>query len=195
VTAVREAGGLVVVDEVTTGFGRTGEWFGFQRYGVVPDIVAVGKGAGNGYPVSAATVSAETATRVDASEFRYAQSHQNDPLAAAVSAAVIGAMESEEVLVQAAERSTQLFAGLREIAAGSRAIAEIRGVGLMRAVEFANHTSAVDIQTQLREQGLLVGVHALTTMIRLYPPLVVSQRQLDEFLGALARRLDQSHGA
>ncbi|MEW6758969.1 MAG: aminotransferase class III-fold pyridoxal phosphate-dependent enzyme, partial [Acidobacteriota bacterium] len=89
---VKESGGLLVVDEVTTGFGRTGTWFGLEHYGLIPDAVAVGKGLGNGYPVSAAAFSAETSEALRSLGFRYAQSHQDDPLGCAVAAEVIAVL-------------------------------------------------------------------------------------------------------
>ncbi len=76
-------GGLVVVNEVTTGIGRTGTWFGHQHYDIAPDIVAMGKGIGNGYPVSATALAPGVIERLGGQPVRYAQSHQNDPAGAA----------------------------------------------------------------------------------------------------------------
>jgi acetylornithine/N-succinyldiaminopimelate aminotransferase len=76
----RSKGSLLVVDEVTTGMGRTGKWFGYEHYRLSPDIVACGKGLGNGYPVSAVSLSETMAEAFGKNPFRYAQSHQNDPI-------------------------------------------------------------------------------------------------------------------
>lgn len=84
VAAVRTRGGLVAVNEVTTGMGRTGTWFGHQHYALAPDIVAPGKGLGNGYPVSATAVAPHVVKLLGERELAYAQSHQNGPLGAAV---------------------------------------------------------------------------------------------------------------
>jgi len=81
---VKQADGLIVANEVTTGMGRTGKWFGFQHYDIRPDIVCLGKGLGNGYPVSAVAMGQSIAEKSENSGFRYAQSHQNDPLGCAV---------------------------------------------------------------------------------------------------------------
>lgn len=89
VQRVRASGGLIVINEVTTGMGRTGTWFGFQHYDIRPDIVALGKGLGNGYPVSAVTLARDVAEKVEASGLHYAQSHQNDPLGCAIARTVI----------------------------------------------------------------------------------------------------------
>ena len=76
---VRERGGLILVNEVTTGMGRTGAWFGYNHYPITPDLVCIGKGLGNGYPVSALAINKETAAKLEGGTFKYMQSHQNDP--------------------------------------------------------------------------------------------------------------------
>ncbi len=80
VKQIREDGGYVIANEVTTGMGRTGKWFGFNHYDTIPDIVAIGKGLGNGYPVSCVAISDSVIEKVDFKKYHYAQSHQNDPL-------------------------------------------------------------------------------------------------------------------
>lgn len=181
--AVRERGGLVVVDEVTTGFGRTGEWFGFEHEGLVPDVVAVGKGCGNGYPVSAVVVSGAVAARVAASGMRYAQSHQDDPAGAAVVLAVIDAIEREDLV----RRSRETGAWLRErlAAIGAPGVTDVRGRGLMCAFD-VRPGRATAVQAALLDRGYLVGANAVHRTIRVYPPLVVSRDQLDGFVRAVA---------
>ena len=80
--AVRKRGGLILVNEVTTGMGRTGAWFGYNHYPIIPDLVCIGKGLGNGYPISALAINRQTAAKLDDGAFKYMQSHQNDPLGA-----------------------------------------------------------------------------------------------------------------
>jgi acetylornithine aminotransferase len=101
---VQQTGGLVVVNEVTAGMGRTGAWFGFMYYGLNPDMVALGKGLGNGYPVSAVAMQQKIAHELEGKAFKYAQSHQNDPLGCAVAAEVISIMEQNNLV----ERSQTL---------------------------------------------------------------------------------------
>ena len=81
---VRSQGGKIIANEVTTGTGRTGKWFGYNHYQIEPDIVAIGKGIGNGYPVSVTVINEQTVRELKKDTFRYMQSHQNDPLGAAV---------------------------------------------------------------------------------------------------------------
>lgn len=190
VRRVRGAGGLVVADEVTTGMGRTGKWFGFEHYGFTPDIVACGKGLGNGYPVSAVALGEGLAERLLATGFRYAQSHQNDPLGCAVVQAVIGAMQAEDVLRRAAEMGAYFLAGLEGLAARHPLIAQVRGRGLMLAVELAEGAPLEAIHRQLYERGYVAGMNLPRNVLRAYPPLVVEKETVDGFLDAMAWALE-----
>ena len=105
---IKKNDGLIVVNEITTGMGRTGKWFGYQYYDLQPDLVAIGKGLGNGYPVSAVAVTAKTAAALKKSGFLYAQSHQNDPLGAAIANTVICTMLEEDILAHCAAVGTFL---------------------------------------------------------------------------------------
>ena len=98
VEMVKQQKGLVVVDEVTTGMGRTGTWYGFEHYLLQPDIVALGKGVGNGYPVSVVVMNPMVAERLETIGFHYAQSHQNDPLPCAVAREVIRIIRDERLV-------------------------------------------------------------------------------------------------
>jgi acetylornithine aminotransferase len=184
VDEVRSAGGLLVVDEVTTGFGRTGRWFGFQHLDVRPDVVALGKAAGNGYPVSAVVVTPDVAARTEHLGLRYAQSHQDDPLGAAVVLAVIEAIAAENLLPAAVERGTQLTSGLRALAEAGYGVRAVRGRGLMCAYDVAPGTAA-RVQSSLLDRGYLVGANLAHDTIRLYPPLVVTPVQIDGLLAAV----------
>jgi len=95
---VKEQGGLIIIDEVTTGIGRTGKWYGFEHYNIKPDIVAIGKGLGNGYPVSAVVMSQKVAQELETHHFHYAQSHQNDPLGCAIASEVIATIEDNRLV-------------------------------------------------------------------------------------------------
>ena len=92
---VKQEGGLLVANEITTGMGRTGKWFGFQHYDFQPDIVSIGKGLGNGYPVSAIAMKRDVAEKLENSGFHYVQSHQNDPLGCAIAKEVIATFREE----------------------------------------------------------------------------------------------------
>ena len=179
---MQEMGGIVITNEVTTGMGRTGKWFGFQHYNLRPDIVALGKGLGNGYPVSAVAMTTEFADRLRQSGFRYAQSHQNDPLGCAVAEAVIETLR-EDHLIDAARRVGDHFQReLEGLASRYACVEEVRGCGLMYALQFnpdnAN-SSARLIFRELLERGLIVGCKPEPNLLRFLPPLIISEEQID----------------
>ena len=101
VQIIRGNGGLIIANEVTTGIGRTGKWFGYQHYDITPDLIAVGKGLGNGYPVSAALISPAIVNDPKLKTFHYSQSHQNDPLGASVAHGVIQHIKKNDLIVKA----------------------------------------------------------------------------------------------
>ncbi len=136
VGAVQRAGGFVLVNEVTTGVGRTGKWFGYEHYAISPDIVATGKGIGNGYPVSVAAFGPRVVERLGGREVKYAQSHQNDPVGAAVVREVIRLIREEGLLDrEPGDLEDPARRAWTRCGARTGAIREIRARGLMVAVE------------------------------------------------------------
>ena len=125
---VKQAGGLVMSNEVTAGMGRTGKWFGFQHYDIQPDIVALGKGLGNGYPVSAVVMRREVAEKLEATGLRYAQSHQNDPLGCSVAKEVIAILKEENLIERGAKLGAYFLTGLQHLVE-KHAIVKRRAVG------------------------------------------------------------------
>ena len=183
---VQAAGGFVVVNEVTTGVGRTGRWFGFQHYAIEPDAVALGKGIGGGYPVAVAGFGSRVASRL-AGPPAYAQSHQNDPLGAAVLLAVIGVIESEGLIARGYEIGARLVAGLEHARGDSVRIRTIRSRGALIAVDCAEGPEdAKRIHRTLLEAGFLVGLRPGTATLRLDPPLCLTDVDADDFLAAFA---------
>jgi acetylornithine/N-succinyldiaminopimelate aminotransferase len=188
VGAIRQASGLVLVNEVTTGVGRTGTWFGYQHYGIAPDIVALGKGIGNGYPVSVAAVAPATADRLGPRSIKYAQSHQNDPLGAAVAREVCRVVQEENLIERGREIAQVLGAGLEGIAARSGRIAEVRRRGLMIALELADDPDgslAARTHRELLQRGFIVAQRPGLNVLRIDPPLTVERADIKRFLEAL----------
>ena len=182
---IRAAGGLLVVNEVTAGMGRTGAWFGHQHYDLTPDLVAVGKGLGNGYPVSAIALTGEVARRLAEAGFRYAQSHQNDPLGCAVATEVIGALRDEELIERSRRVGAELLERLSGLAARHETIAELRGRGLMIAIELRCDVPAIEIYRELLDDGLIVGCKPAFHLLRLMPPLTLPDRDACLLVDAL----------
>ena len=192
VAAIRDAGGLVLVNEVTTGIGRTGEWFGYQHYDLKPDIVAMGKGIGNGYPVSAAAVSPEVAAGLEGQPVKYGQSHQNDPLGAAVSLAVISTIKTENLIERGRRISAQLIDGLKQLESSTDRIKAVRARGLMAAIELhdddgATHTARV--QRELVRKGFVLAQRPGLNVLRLDPALTIEAADVAGFITALGAAL------
>jgi acetylornithine aminotransferase len=131
VEVVKKSDGVVLINEVTTGVGRTGNWFGYQHYGISPDIVALGKGVGNGYPVSMTAFAPGVVSRLGSRPVKYAQSHQNDPLGAAVALEVARVIREEGLIERGREIGATLVSGLEGIKTRTGQIKEIRARGLM----------------------------------------------------------------
>lgn len=187
---VQRDGGLVLVNEVTTGIGRTGAWFGFNHYGITPDIVAMGKGLGAGYPVSVTAFSGRAAGLLGDRTVPYSQSHQNDPLGAAVAGAVLDVIREEDLVERGRRLGAFLLARLRGLT--SDRIAAVRGRGLMMVVELRDDdqlTFTAKVHRALAEQGFLVGRRAGVPVLRLDPPLTVPEDDLAKFLQVLAELL------
>jgi len=189
--AVQGRGGLIIANEVTTGVGRTGAWFGHQHYDLVPDIVALGKGLGNGYPVSAIALRPQIAGPLLDEGFHYAQSHQNDPLACAVAAEVLRVIRDEHLVARSEELGQSLLSTLQETLSGQEEIREIRGRGLMLAIEFeADARDLNALHRQLLERGFLVGFKPIANLFRLLPPLTLPESVATSFVDALSEILD-----
>jgi acetylornithine/N-succinyldiaminopimelate aminotransferase len=184
---VAAAGGLVVANEITTGMGRTGRYFGFQHYDLVPDLIAVGKGLGNGYPVSAVAVNAAVAARLEATGFRYVQSHQNDPLGAVVAREVITEMVEGGWVARGAELGRRFLTQLQEVAMRRPAIKEVRGRGMLLGIELHSDwcPSAIELHRQLLARGFLLNILPAGNLLRLDPALTIEEELLTAFLDIL----------
>ncbi len=190
---VKEHGGLIVVDEVTTGMGRTGAWFGYQNFGLQPDIVACGKGLGNGYPVSAVGISGEVCELLENTDFAYGQSHQNDPLGAAAAREVLAVMDEGNILKESIEKGRYLLEQLSGLKEKHNCVKAVRGIGLMCAIEFDDSFSTerlTDLHKKLFDAGFLVGLRLATRLMRFYPPLIVEEDMIKDMVMALDRILE-----
>ncbi len=188
VAAVKQNDGLVLVNEVTTGVGRTGAWFGYQHYGIAPDIVALGKGIGNGYPVSVTAFAPGVIDRLGGRPVKYAQSHQNDPLGAAVVREVVRIIQEDGLIERGREMAAILVSGLDGIKARTDKIREIRARGLMAALELRDDPeTSFTIRThrELVARGYLLGRRPGVSVLRLDPSLTISRQDIEGFLEML----------
>ncbi len=178
-----EAGVLLIVDEVQTGLGRTGRWFGFQHFGVRPDVVTVAKALGNGVPVGACWARAEVAAAFHPGD--HGTTFGGQPLAAAAARATLSVMEAEDVPARAASAGARLAEGL----AGLRGVTGVRGLGLLLAAELAGGGAGPTAAAAL-ERGLVVNP-VTATALRLAPPLLVTDEEVDEAVTVLGEVLDR----
>jgi acetylornithine/N-succinyldiaminopimelate aminotransferase len=167
----REA--LLIVDEVQTGLGRTGKWFGFQHSGVAPDIVTVAKALGNGVPIGACWARKPVAEAFDAGD--HATTFGGQPLAARVAFEVLSIMEVEDVPARATRAGARLVEGLSKLGG----IADVRGAGLLIAAELAGQQTASEVAARCLANGLIVNA-VTPTALRLAPSLLVSDDEIDQ---------------
>lgn len=177
-----EHGVLMMVDEVQTGLGRTGQWFGFQHYGVRPDVVTVAKALGNGVPIGACWARDDVAAAFVPGD--HATTFGGQPLATAAARAVLSVMETEDVPGRARAAGARLTAGLESIGA----IAAVRGLGLLVAAELEPDRNAGEIASAALEAGLVVNA-VTPSALRLAPSLLVSDEEIDEAVAILAKVL------
>ena len=184
---IKENNGIIVVDEVTTGIGRTGKWFGFEHYNLRPDIVSLGKGIGNGYPVSVIGFSKNIAASIEQSNFKYAQSHQDDPLGCAVVSEVISVINNNDLIQRAAQMGTLFKQSLMSLMKKHDCIKEVRGIGLMLVIEFHKDETLnlYKIHREIFDYGYITGYHIFANLLRFYPPLTIEETQVENMINAL----------
>lgn len=186
---VKEQGGTIVVNEITTGFGRTGKWFGHNHYDLDPDIVALGKCLGNGYPISAVVMKKEIADQVEAKNFHYAQSHQNDPLGCAIANEVINIFKEDNMIARAKDISDFFISQLIEINNSCSIVKEILGRGLMLALEL-NVPKVTDIILEkMLEKGYMIGTTPSLNLLRFYPSITMSKEDISNMCLTLKKVL------
>ena len=177
-----ERGILLMVDEVQTGLGRTGEWFGFQHFGVRPDVVTMAKALGNGMPIGACWARDEVADAFEPGD--HATTYGGQPLAAAAARAVLAVMEAEDVPARARRAGGQLVDKLASVPG----VAAVRGLGLLVAVELDEGRDAKQVAVDALKAGLVVNA-VTPTALRLAPPLLVTDDEIDEAVDILRKVL------
>lgn len=178
----RERGLLLVLDEVQTGLGRTGSFFAFERYGVVPDVVTLAKGLANGVPIGATWASERVASALERGD--HGSTYGGNALACAAAAATLRTIEEEGLVARAAELGAYLAEALdaaRQASGG--AIAAVRAAGLMAAVDLAVPRAA-ELVERLLEKRVIAGKVRDAT-VRVLPPLVIEKEHVDRAVAAL----------
>jgi 4-aminobutyrate aminotransferase-like enzyme len=193
--AARAAGALYVADEVQPGFGRTGShMWGFQRHGVEPDLVILGKPMGNGLPV-AGVIARPDVLAAFSRDSGYFNTFGGSPLAAATGLAVLEVIATERLMENATTVGAYLREGLRALAARRGRISDVRGAGLYVGVEFRDGAGQPDISmarhvvADLRRQRVLIGTAGAGHILKIRPPLCFAPEHADQVLAAMAQAL------
>lgn len=181
-TLCRERGILLMLDEVQTGFARTGTWFGFEHDGVRPDVVCLAKAMGNGMPVGALWARHDVAASFSPGD--HGSTFSGTALATAAVTATIGELKRIDAPRLATQMGIRLSGGL----AALDAVTEVRGRGLLLAAELAPGFDARVVQARLLADGLVVNA-VTSTALRLAPPLTVSTAEIDEAVAIIAGAL------
>jgi 4-aminobutyrate aminotransferase-like enzyme len=188
---------LLFVDEVQSGFARTGKMFAIEHYGVEPDIMAMAKGIANGLPLGAFIARDEIANTFQPGE--HLSTFGGNPVSCAASLATINFLEREGITSQVREKGKLLMGKLEELKRKYPIIGDVRGKGLMIGIELVKDkakTPAVDEAVAVRNaclaKGLLIGIGgAWTNVLRIQPPLVITDDQLDEAVAIIEKSLGE----
>ncbi|WP_433756311.1 aspartate aminotransferase family protein [Nocardia sp. CA-135398] len=176
---------LLIFDEIQTGFGRTGKFFGHQHFDVRPDVITIAKGLASGFPLSG--IAAPRELMAKAWPGSQGGTYGGNAVACAAAIATLEVIQSEGLVDNAAARGAQLLTGLRDSA--TKAIGDVRGLGLLCGTEFTTATGEPDTATAAAAQRLAVekGLLLLTcgaymNVVRMIPPLIVTDTQIDDAL-------------
>ncbi len=177
-----EHGALLIMDEIQTGLGRTGRWFGFEHSRVVPDVVTLAKALGNGMPIGACWARGEVAGAFSPGD--HGSTFGGQPLAGSAALATLGTIEKEGLVARAAEAGESLAGKL----SGLPSVTEVRGAGLLIGLGLAEGVDPKAVARAALERGLVVNAIAPSTL-RLAPPLIISDSDISRGVDILADAL------
>jgi acetylornithine/N-succinyldiaminopimelate aminotransferase len=178
----RDAGSLLIVDEIQSGLGRTGKWCSYQHYGILPDVTTLAKPLAGGLPLGAMLCTEEAARSIHAG--MHGTTFGGGPLACAVATAVIDTMRREDMLAHIQEVGEYFKQGLNTLAAKHAAIVDVRGLGLMLAAEVDSDDLAKLCVAKMLEQHILIN-RTSETVLRFLPPYILGKADVDVAIKAL----------
>lgn len=177
-----EKGVLLICDEVQTGMGRTGKWFACQHWGVEPDEITMAKALGGGFPIGCLGAKAEVISSFSPGD--HASTFGGNPLACAAAKAVVQTMQKQKLPQRAAKVGTYFKKCLEELGEKHHCVQEVRGLGLILAMELKSKEAADSALAKARERGFLINCTA-DKVLRFVPPLIVEKKQIDQLVEAL----------
>lgn len=182
----KDVGAKLIFDEIQTGLGRTGTFFFSEGVGVTPDLTTMAKGLASGIPTAAVLAQSDIAATAKGGD--QGTTFGGGPVAMAALKATMEVIESEKLVENALQRGAQLKAGLEAIPQ----VLRCRGRGLLVGIEF--DCPAKSVQSALLERGIITGGSSEATVLRLLPPLTLSESEVDEFLTTLRSILEEGQG-
>jgi len=189
---VRTAGGVCIADEVQTGYGRIGTHFwAFEHYGVVPDIVVLGKPIGNGHPIGAVITTREIAQSF-ANGMEFFSTFGGNTVSCAIGLAVLDVVQEEKLQAHALAVGTYLIKKLRELQNNHQLVRDVRGSCFFLGVELETGRAAENIVNYMRENGILLGTEGPQhNVLKIRPPMPFSMQDADLLIGILSRAIEQ----
>ncbi len=181
-----ETGALLVLDCVQTGMGRTGDWFGYEYSGIKPDVITLAKGLGGGLPLGAMIALGGAAELFQPGD--HGSTFGGNPIATAAAIAVIDTLESKKILERVSSVGVDLMADLALI----DGVKEVRGAGLLIGIQFMEPI-AKEVTAQCQKLGVLVNGNS-DSVIRIAPPLIVTDREIAKFLKVFAASVEKVRG-
>jgi acetylornithine aminotransferase len=181
-----DTGALLVFDCVQTGMGRTGDWFGYEYSGIKPDLITLAKGLGGGLPLGAMIALGNAAELFQPGD--HGSTFGGNPIATAAGLAVIETIEKKELLSRVSSVGVELMADLALI----EGVKSVRGAGLLIGIEFAEPV-AKQVAKKCEENGVLVNGNS-DRVIRIAPPLIISDREIAKFLKIFTESVHQARG-
>ncbi len=182
--ACDEAGALLVLDEIQSGIGRTGEWFAYQREGVTPDVLTLAKGLGGGLPIGACIGLGKCGSALAKGD--HGSTFGGNPVACAAALAVLDTIERDGLLANTTKVGAHLAAGIEAL--GHSLVTEVRGTGLWLAIALPGKAGTAVAATAQRAGFLINAVQP--DAVRLAPPLILTEAEADSFIAALPGILD-----
>lgn len=178
-------GAMLIFDEVQTGCGRTGEWFGYQQFNVVPDIMTLAKALGSGAPIGAVVAKPEVAAKLVPGT--HASTYGGNSLVCAAGVAVFETIEEDNLLAAAKSIGNHAVEKLNELAAGCNIIDHVRGIGLMIGIQLTGEGAPIVAKCQ--ELGLRINcTHG--NILRFMPAMITTEEQIDEAVGILGKAIE-----
>jgi acetylornithine aminotransferase/acetylornithine/N-succinyldiaminopimelate aminotransferase len=185
-------GALLVADEIQSGMGRTGKWCAYQHYGVLPDVTTLAKPLAGGLPLGAMLCTEEAARAIHAG--MHGTTFGGGPLACAVALAVLDTIEREHLLDHVTVVGTYFRERFNQLAKKHEAIVDVRGLGLMLAVELDSVDLAKTVLAEMMKRHILIN-RTSETVLRLLPPFILQQEHVDEAIAALDEILTEQPAA